>query len=321
MSHTLEQFIRFMTDSVGLERTFRLFQAITQILSSFALPFEVLIYLLSFTTQGPPSLAATHTILLALRQRLALARRFFRLFRCLESFHAAHKLYVSLSPPPPPGTKAVPPQPRWVQTEAWLDVFGRTFNAMYLLLEASTMIEALGVEGFAVWTPEWHRYLTIEAQRFWLFALVCGVFSGLLKMLKVLAYTPVPPTGQGYSSDKQQEATGTTGTATATEKPVFKDDDGNENERWELRREQERLRGIVRDRKQGRVAWRREIRSKIRGLGLGVVANALDITLPGSVVGWVKADAGTVGLAMFVTTILTGKEVWDRCGREVAGGK
>ncbi|KAI1504743.1 peroxisomal biogenesis factor 11 [Biscogniauxia marginata] len=316
MSYTFEQFIRFTTDSVGLERTFRLFQAIAQILSSFALPFDLLIYLVGLTAYGPPSPTATQFILLALRQRLALTRRFFRLFRFLESFNGAQKLYAAVSTPQ---AQREPAKSGWVQSVAWFDIFGRTFNGMYLLLEASTIIDSLQIEGLTLWTPDWEHRITIEGQRFWLFSLVCGVFSGLLKMIQVLAYTPVPDnapvtaTGESNSQEKQESVT-------HPESEKSTQDEKDSKEGWDLKQEQQRLRGIVKGRKQGRVAWRREIRQKINKLGRGVIANALDITLPGSVVGWVRVDTGTVGVATFITTILTGMEVWERCGQEVASG-
>ncbi|KAI1867312.1 hypothetical protein JX265_000851 [Neoarthrinium moseri] len=302
-----EQFIRFTTDSVGLERTFRLLQATVQIIASYPAVLGLLLSLLGFIT-GSSSAAVSHAqtnvILLALRQRLGLARRFFRLFRFLDAFHAAHKLYAGLS-----ATGAAP-----APAEAWLDVLGRTFNGMYLLLEASTIVDALQIEGLRVWAPDWERAITVEAQRFWLLALVCGVLAGLLRMVKVLAYTPVPATGDGFAHGAKE------GKDDAGEKDKVGPGDGDEGE-FDMQKEQQRLRAIVKERRKGRVLWRREVRAKLRGLGRAVTANALDIVLPGSVVGWVQADPGTVGLAMFVTSILTGMDAWERCGREVAASK
>jgi hypothetical protein len=176
---------------------------------------------------------------------------------------------------------------------------------MYLLLETSTMIDALDISGLAVWSPETSRLINIEGQRFWMFALICGVFSGLIRILKVLAYTPVPATGQGYGVQEKK-----TVSSNATEMSK------EETSEWDLKQEQQRLRHIVKDRKQGREAWRKEIRGKVYQLGRGVAANAIDIALPGTVVGWLKLDSFTVGVAMFVTSILTSIPVWERCGRE-----
>ncbi|KAI0133832.1 AoPex11B [Xylariales sp. AK1849] len=305
-SRTYDQFIRFTTDTVGLERTFRLFQAVVQILSSYPFLFGLLIHALGLATGQPPSPATTQVVLLDLRQRLGLARRFFRLFRFLDSFNSAHKLYLSISPSNPPNARGQSP---WVQREAWLDILGRTFNGMYLLLETSTMVDALEIDGLRLWTPDWGRTITVEAQRFWLFSLVCGLFSGLLKMLNVLAHTPVPTTGDGFAHGKTEG-----NVRTENEK-------ADQESEFDMKKEQERLRNIVRNRKKGRALWAREVRAKMRGLGRNTLANALDILLPGTVVGWVKVDPGTVGLAMFVTTLLTGMDAWERCGREVAENK
>ncbi|KAH9907139.1 peroxisomal biogenesis factor 11 [Xylariomycetidae sp. FL2044] len=313
---TFEQFVKFTTESVGLERTFRLLQSIVQILSSFTLPFDLLITLLSLTTQAPPSPAVTHAVLLSLRQRLALGRRYFRVFKFLESFDGAQKTYASINNNEN-GKKTQP------QTDAWLDVLGKTFNGMYLLLEAATLIDALQIPGLSPLGPQTERRLTVEAQRFWLFSLVCGVVSGLLKILYVLAYTPVPAAYSAQQQQQQQQPDVLTAPSVDQEKKKQEgddDDDVDDNDekgRKDLRAEQQRLRGIVKSRKAGQTAWRREVRGEVYKLGRGVVANALDITLPGTVVGWVKVQPGTVGVAMLVTTVLTGMDAWERCGREV----
>ncbi|KAK6086654.1 hypothetical protein SCUP515_00220 [Seiridium cupressi] len=302
-SHTYEQIIRFTTDSVGLERTLRLLQSIAQILSSYPASLGLFVSLLDISAASPPSYSQTHTVLLALRQRLGLARRFFRVFRFLDSFNSAQKLYANISPQS--GTK----RPLWVHLESYLDVFGRTFNGMYLLLETSTMVDALQIEGLRVWTPEWERVVTIEAQRFWLFALVCGVLSGLLKALKVLAYTPVPAMGDVTQSEKIGGKDDTKDGEIANEKQA--------EEEFDVKKEQQRMKTIVNKARKRRVLWRKEVTTKLHGLGRSIVAGALDIVLPGTIVGWINADPGTVGVVMFVTSVLTGLDVWERCGREV----
>ncbi|KAI1416487.1 peroxisomal biogenesis factor 11 [Hypoxylon sp. FL1857] len=296
MSLKLEQFIKFTTDSVGLERTFRLFQATVQILASFAIPFDLLLYV-TLSTGATPSSSSVRVILKALNQRLGLARRFFRLFRFLESFNAAQKLYYKLSSPEAQKGK---PRGYLVKAEPWLDVFARTFNGMYLLLEASTIVDALQIPGLAVWTPEWERTITVEGQRFWLFSLVCGCLYNLLEIPLAAASTPPPelPAREKNAGEGSLKGISKKG----TDKPSK---EMNEKEAQAL---EERTR-----------IWRQQVSAKTYKLGRAATANALDIILPGSVVGWVKVQPGTVGLAMFVTTILTGMEVWERCGREVSG--
>ncbi|RYP19575.1 hypothetical protein DL765_003302 [Monosporascus sp. GIB2] len=304
---------------IGLERTLRLFQAVAQILSSYTLPFNLLIHLLTLSTEKPPSPASTHVILLALRQRFALARRFLRLFRFLESFSAAQKLYLSAASTAAegPGDSKAPPRlgDTGIDAEVWLDIFGRTFNGMYLLLEASTIVDALEIDGLAVWAPETGRRVSVEAQRFWLFALVCGVLAGLARIIKVLAHAPVPSTGEGYLRGTAGENGEVAGAV-----PEGKDQEGKAEAEKDLKNQERASQWHVAEEKQKtrELSWR-EAQAKVRGLTCSVMANALDIALPGTAVGWLDLETGTVGVAMFITSILTGWDVWERCGREVSG--
>lgn len=281
-----------------------------------------------------------------LKAHLGLARRFFRMFRFLESFYAAQQLYTSLysqpsTPTPAAATAtAIPSEPaaavsdandgskqadqaaQPAQTpaptqtphvhqhhpncrhgrksgppaEAWLDIFGRTFNGMYLLLESLCLVDALQVPDFSLWGAQWFSVLFVEGQRFWFFGLACGVASGLIKIVKLLAYAPVPPTGEGYGTGEKK--------------------DESEMADWE--KERERLRKIMWVRKEQRKLWKSNIKTKSKGLVRKCVADLLDMVMPGSIVGWWKVDQGTLGFILIITTYLTGCEVWERCGREIA---
>ena len=196
--------------------------------------------------------------------------------------------------------------PAAVHAEQWLDVLARSFNGMYLLLEASVLADALGVEGLAPWGPVAAARVAREAQRFWLFALLCAVLSGALRIFAVFAYTAVPEPVRPPPPPQQQHQDGA-GTA-----------EGEGGEKWDLRAEQARLREVVARRRLAQSAWRRQVLAKVRRLARGVLANALDIALPGTAVGWLDFAPGTVAVAMFATSVLTGLDVWERCGREVA---
>ena len=212
-----------------------------------------------------------------------LARRFFRLFRFVESFHAAQKLYTGISTSSRAGEKEKS-ESTSAQPEAWLDVFARTFNGMYLLLDAPAIVSELKIEGLQLWSPETDGLVMIEAQRFWLFALACGALSSFLKMQRLRKATPVKLPA---SSE------------TVTEK-------GNDT--------------VAASEKEQAVKSQELVRAKqIRGFARSVAANSLDIVLPGAIIGWIDASPGTVGLAMLVTTVLTGMDAWERCGREVPG--
>lgn len=267
-----------------------------------------------------------------LRGTVALSRRFFRIFRFLESFQAAHVIYTSFYVSPTPTTSTGPggqerttldggekdgddanqekPKPEHkcsnpncrnhrppkpssgIPAEAWLDIFSRTFNGMYLLLEASTLIDAMAIQGLSLFGSHWFPILNVEAQRFWFFALVCGLVGGLLKLVKLVAYGPVPQTGEGYGLGGGGK-------------------DEKEMAEWE--RQRERMRKIVWARKEGRRLWKMEIRTRGYRIARRCVADLLDLAVPGVAVGWVRVAPGTVGACMVVSTWLTGLEVWERC--------
>ncbi|KAI3401516.1 hypothetical protein diail_10950 [Diaporthe ilicicola] len=366
---TLEQFIRFGTDagepppfafdliiqdiyglcalSSAIERMLRMAQSIIMVVISHPLLLDGFTQLVMLGNQHvwTDQRATGVVVLNDLKGHLALARRFFRMFRFLESFNAAHKLYTSLysqQPTPAPaessaktaqsaptvsdgqgGEKqadpaAQPAQPAQTPAapspaphqhhpncrhrpkagppaEAWLDIFGRTFNGMYLLLETLCLVDALQVPAFSLWGPRWFSVLFVEGQRFWFFGLLCGVASGLVKFVKLLAYAPVPPTGEGYGTGEKR--------------------DDSEMADWE--KERERLRKIMWVRKEQRKLWKSNIRTQSKGLVRKCVADLLDMVVPGSIVGWWKVDQGTAGVILIITTYLTGWEMWERCGREV----
>ncbi|KAK3692332.1 peroxisomal biogenesis factor 11-domain-containing protein [Podospora appendiculata] len=269
---TFEQFIKFATDASGLERTFRLFQALLQILAFNAtarsLTFSLLTFLLPLflpnTTVTTNTSAETYIpLFLALRARFASGRRFLRLFRFLEAFHSAWALYYTSSP-----TAAHRP------AEAWLDVFARAFNGLYLLLESATFPgAALGTDVWAVGT---RRVLDVEAQRLWFLALLCGAGGGAVRLWK---------TGG-----------------------VVKEEVAGEKAKA----------GVVGEKAKKRREAAREAKSKYRRVARRFVADVLDLAVPGSVIEVFSVEQGTVGLAMFGSTVLTGLEVWERCGRELA---
>ncbi|KAI1387529.1 peroxisomal biogenesis factor 11 [Hypoxylon trugodes] len=310
MASKFETFIKFSTDSVGLERTFRLLQATVQIFSSYTLPFDLLLFTLSLWATSIPSSSGIRSTLGLLNQRLGLARRYLRLFRFLESFNAAQKLYSQLSSAPssPQEKSAI------AKITPWLDVFAKTFNGMYFLLEASTLPHALQIPGLSVWGLERERVVAIEAQRFWLFALVCGLLHNLLQIPLAVSSAP-PPVGSASTTTSEKQDSQTEAekkdSENVSEKGPTDDMNGPEFREWTRNRVKE-----VKERTRLR---RRQILTKVRKLGRGAATNALDILIPGTFVGWINVEPGTVSVAMFVTTILTSMDVWERCGREVAG--
>ncbi|KAM0274928.1 hypothetical protein ACHAQH_007737 [Verticillium albo-atrum] len=174
------------------------------------------------------------------------------------------------------------PQP----LEVHLDIIYSSLMGVFSLLETITLPDMLGVPGAAIFGEERSAKMNVEAQRFWFCALACGVFSGAVKIAKLFG-EPVP------------------GPAAAP-----KEGEGWKGERVRLRK------GVV-----ARKAHRAEVRKKARALLRRMAADSLDILIPGSVVGWISSEPGTIGTVMLCTSVMTGLDVWERCGRQIAGQK
>lgn len=357
-----------LTPTAGIERILRMVQAILMVVLSRPLLTGGFVKLVALGNQhvwtSPRS--ADLAILRELRGAVALARRFFRMFRFLEAFQAAHMIYASFYasrpalPPAPAASPAAsegnaakgdengedvasttspetasgdgkgaepekapatqskpkcnckhqhhnhhhhqPTDPNRIPTEAWLDIFSRTFNGMYLVLETLTLLDALQLPGFSLWGAYWAPLLNVEGQRFWFFSLACGIASGVIKVAKLFAYGPAA---------FRQAAGAGGGTAWGTA------DDRPESEMAEWERMRAKMRRFVHAQREGRRAWKREIRTRGYRVARRCVADVLDLAVPGSVLGWVRVRPGTVGAAMVVSTWLTGLEVWERCGGQI----
>ncbi|KAL2172118.1 hypothetical protein VTG60DRAFT_119 [Thermothelomyces hinnuleus] len=311
-----EQFVRFATDAYGIERLLRLLQAFTTILLHFPTAFYLFLVFLAPFSSLPTTFktssatvstttTTTTTTLTLLRKRLASLRQAVRFFRFLDSFAAAWSVLSSLQEQPQPQAQ---PQPRArhdekegrqggltkrtpatpgpaagvVVVEKWLDFGSKSFTGMYLLLESAVFVEAvLDVPGLRVWdSPEAVARLVLDGQRFWFAGLVCGILAAAVRLAR--------------SGGGARGGTGQVGGA----KDGDSKDGGEENEEEEEVREE-------------RKAAKRKV---VRRLA----ADIMDLAVPGSVVGLVPLAPGYVAILMLGSTILTGMEVWERCGRELA---
>ncbi|KAI9902352.1 hypothetical protein N3K66_001704 [Trichothecium roseum] len=292
MSATLRQFARFSTDAYGLERLLRLIQAALQIIQAYPLAFSLLVSALSLISPetsvadgkdpGPGLDPATLSVILTgLRNQMGVWRRVIRLFRFIESFAAAQALYSAAAA----GSLSL---------TAWLGIFSHSFNGMYFALEAVTLLDVLGIPGLSPWGAEYGAVLKIESQRSWLFALVSGALAGLLQVSKLRANRSAVLDEQkrGEEKKKEGEAKVATGTGRGGSGGV----------------DEEAVKVKAMD-------------AQIAATSRKVTANLLDLVLPGAVLGWIPAAPGTVGLAMFATSLITGYDVWLRCGREVGNAK
>jgi hypothetical protein len=215
----------------------------------------------------------------ALKGRLGLVRRFFRLFRFLDAFANSYNIFLLLAPP----KQAASNESESLYLERALDATAAAFNGGYLFLETITIVDALGIPDIAIWGVEGENALKIESQRCWFFALVAGALANFLRLRRNLRQR------RAHRVTQSEEVPDSTGTSEGQEKQNPQQD--------------------------GTMARLNAERTRILRK---MLACCLDLALPGSVIGWVAASPGTVGALMFVTSILTGLEVWERCGREVA---
>ncbi|OHE91317.1 AoPex11B [Colletotrichum orchidophilum] len=307
-SFTFDQFVAFGSDSAGLERILRGLQALTAIFSAY--PSLVALALLD---ADPPILEA----LGPLRGHLTLTRRFIRFFWFLNSFGTSYNLYTSISSSPSSsGDGSAKRSSRGAGLETWLDIIKFTLLGLYGGLESLTLPDLLGVPQIAYFGAERTRSLNVEAQRFWFLALVFGVFANLTRILKAFAYAPVPQHGHGYGTgEKPVEEKSTVEGDVVTGEKVGGEDDGEEKLDWEA--ERARLRAIVMKRREGRKRWRREVAFKIKSLGRKIISDLLDCLIPGGILGWVNIQPGTGGIVMLITSVMTSRDIWERCGATV----
>ncbi|KXH65463.1 AoPex11B [Colletotrichum salicis] len=312
-SFTFDQFVAFGSDSAGLERILRGLQALTAIFSAY--PSLLALALLD---ADPPFLEA----LGPLRGHLNLTRRFIRFFWFLNSFGTSYNLYTSISSSPSPSSSSPAKKSQGAGLETWLDIIKFTLLGLYGCLESLTLPDLLGVPQIGYFGAERTRALNVEAQRFWLLALAAGVFANLTRLLKAFAYAPVPQHGHGYGTGEKPGETKNAAVEGASEKDAAavsdeKKKEEGEDEKLDWEAERTRLRAIVMKRRENMKRWRREVAVKVKSLGRKIFSDSLDCLIPGVILGWVNVQPGTVGVAMFITTVLSSRDIWDRCGATV----
>lgn len=172
-------------------------------------------------------------------------------------------------------------------TEDYLDMASRAHNGMYLLLEVLGTLDACGIPGVGLWSPATAARLNLEAQRMWFLALACGACAGALRLVNLYALAPVPETAEGFGGGEKTKT-----------------------------KEKKSKGGL----EKARAARAAERKGRVFTVARKLLADVVDMALPGSVVGWVDLSPGPVGVAMLCTTVLTSWAFWERCGVQVRQG-
>ncbi|CAK7270221.1 hypothetical protein SEPCBS119000_003977 [Sporothrix epigloea] len=281
---SFQQLVLFTADANGLERSLRLVQALLQLIVSVpvllaaAAPWLLPVAVDKAGATQPVAIEGAAVLLAGARDRVNLVRRVLRMFMFVGCFDRAHRLYLSLFSAPELTPGQTAQAGRRRQYDVFFDALAATFAGIYLLLETAVLVDALGVPGLAVWGPARAEWLDIEGQRYWFLSLSCSVLVGMLRMASVADDLPLPPAAE------------------PTEKEAV---DAEQDKR-------------------ARQAVQEARRNRLVALGRRVVADAVDVLLPGAVVGWTPLAPATVGWVMSFTTLLTGYDVWLRCGQEAA---
>lgn len=208
------------------------------------------------------------------RGKLNITRRLIRLFRFLDAFYRSYSIVSSAASSKP------------LTAESYLDVLSNTFNGLYLLLETVTIVDALQVDGLAVWGPEYELVLKKDSQRCWFLALLFGAVASGLRLSR---------TRTEIAALRQEEPS--------------KPEDKEKASKYGKDKTEE-----LAKRKQKSAGLEKSARAHLRK----IVACVLDLSLPGSFLGWIQAGPLTVGLVMTITSGLTGFDVWERCGKDIA---
>ncbi|KAM5350525.1 hypothetical protein ACJ41O_007030 [Fusarium nematophilum] len=291
MASTYEHFVAFGTDLVGIERILRLFQATCSLLICYPA-------FLALWVPNAVEAASSVTALGALRGQLNISRRFIRFFRFLDTFRAGWLVYVSED-------KGL---------DGWLDVVSKTCLGMFGMMETLTLLDLCGYEGLRFFTEEKYKEIDYQMQLFWFAGLYTSVLASGIRVYRLLSTKPASLTSENASTSSVENTDGLVSAENElSEKKA--DDNKTEDEKDDLNKERERLKGIVAKRKEERRVWLQRIGKEGAVLGRSIISDALDMILPGTAVGWVHTGPGLVGMVMFFTTLTTGMAVWEKVGQ------
>ncbi|KAH8703132.1 peroxin PEX11-1 [Talaromyces proteolyticus] len=150
---------------LGIEKTLRLIQAICQVLASSI-----------FISYIPNAVYAVGCA--TAKNQIALARRYLRFFKFIESFNAG---YTAWQVPAATGTDSV---------KKLLEVSKWTVLGVYFLMEDFTILDAMGV-----WVAPWAQDLFTESNKWWFYAISLSLIGSTFSLF-------FPPSQSNSEADK-----------------------------------------------------------------------------------------------------------------------
>lgn len=263
----------------GIERSLRFLQALVSLIATYPTSqIAALLYLTSINVPPPASF-------LQLRAKINLTRRLLRLFRFLEQFRLGWDFYSS----------------GILDFDTLLDVLGKTCMGVFGMLESVTLLDLLEIDQFVIFGAEQTASLNYQAQHFWLVALCISLFRSSTRLLRFLGKQVASNTSSNHDTREkgsQKESEHQNGDESAPREPGGNQHKGSEH--------QIEARNAA-----------TESGEAVSPLIMKLVADAMDLLLPATAVGLVEVHSAVIAMAMIISTGITAKDVWARCGKEM----
>ncbi|KAL1956323.1 hypothetical protein VTO42DRAFT_7406 [Malbranchea cinnamomea] len=251
----LKQFTTFTNSADGLENLLRLLQYVCQVVEALSIsPVDAEPWVIAW-------------------KNIALGRRYFRFFKFIDCFEHAWAIF-----PGRDHDTSIVNHGGYVAST--LEACMWTNFGCYLLLEALTILEALGV-----WVTDWSRKTLVESYKFWFYSL----FFSILRSIWQLFWLSVNRTNKGPAA---AVVPSDTEVKTQDERPI------------KLERQEDRVLDV-------QVITPDATRSQCGyELMTDLVVSSCDILIPGSSVGWIEVSPLIVGSAGILSTLLLGRRKW-----------
>lgn len=219
-----------------------------------------------------------------------MTRRLLRFFRFLEQFKLGWDFYCS----------------NILDFETWLDVVGKTCLGIFGMLESVTLLDLLKIDQLEIFGSEQTVILNYQAQLFWFIALCLSLTRSSLKLLRILGHQDAPKPSSNHDAgekisqkereDKKSEGMSSTGNDTKPSPSKSAESSGDQAE-------------ALHSAAQSKAA--------ISALILKLVSDIMDLLLPATAIGLIQVDSAVIAVAMIISTAITARDIWARCGKQM----
>ncbi|KAB8295811.1 hypothetical protein EYC80_008633 [Monilinia laxa] len=162
------------------------------------------------------------------------------------------------------------------------------FMGAYLGLESLTILDMMGICS----TP-WSSTCILEGNKFWFYSLCISIFGGFVDLFEI------------YHSHDSNHVDADTPDSTSTQNPTTTSQN--------IEDKPPSIAPISSSEITRPNSKRQKARSTTEIL-LKIIENAADLIIPGAVTGWIITDAGIIGVATVISTVLSSGEIWRRVG-------